>query len=53
VPPMMRWADRTTLWRALRLQVVLLPSVPGGDTARQNALDGASMEVCDGLRAKL
>ena len=44
--PVMRWADRTTLWRALWLRMVHLP---GGDTARQDALNGASVEICEGL----
>ena len=27
-------------------------AVPGGDTSRQDALNGASVEVCEGLRSQ-
>ena len=39
-------ADNTTLWRALRLWAGAV-AVSGGDTARQDALDCASVKVCE------
>jgi hypothetical protein len=51
VPPLMRWADHTTLWGALRLWTGAF-AVPGGDTARQDALNVAFVEVSDGLRGQ-
>ena len=45
--PVMRWADRTTLWRVLQS-----PAIPGGDTARQDALNCASINVCEGFRCQ-
>ena len=56
--PVMRWADRTTLWSALQLRALQMllfvcageVAVPGGDTARQDALNCASVKVCEGFR---
>jgi hypothetical protein len=49
VPPVMRWADFTTLLRAMRLWAVRLPYQA---VARQDAPEGASVEVCKGLRGQ-
>ena len=49
---MMRKADPTTLWRALRLRAVQLPYQAVGNTARQNALNCTSVKVSEGLRCQ-
>ena len=49
LPPVMRCADRTTLWRVLRLWPVQF-AVPDGDTAQQDALNCAHVKVCEGFR---
>ena len=51
MPPVMRWSDRTTLWRALWLRAGEVV-VPGGDTARQDALNCASVKACEGFRCQ-
>jgi hypothetical protein len=48
VPPVTCWADRTTLWRVLRLWALQLP-YPASDTAQQDALNCTSVKVVEGL----
>ena len=43
--PVMRWADHTLLWRALRLRAVQLPYQV------MDALDCASVKRCEGLKS--
>ena len=51
MPLVMRWADRTTLWRALWLLVGAV-AITGGDTAGQDALNCASVKVFERLRGQ-
>ena len=48
MPVVMRWAEHTILWRALRLRAVQLPY----HTAKQDALNSASVNVCEGARCQ-
>ena len=46
MPPEMRWADCTTSWRGGAV------AIPGGHTARQDALNCAYVKVCEGFRCQ-